>query len=576
MRAATNVPDLLRARAVAAPTHVALVVDGGGSLTYRDWDGRSDAAAWGLAAQGIRPGDRVALCFDNADWDEYALTYLALHKVGAAAVPLSARLSAAEVARVTGHADVTMLVCPPDAVPPGYAGRVAHPRDLEAGRSHDPFPVAAAPCGLAEIIYTSGTTGSPKGVACSHASLITHDLPPEGPRPVAFAHAFPIGTNAAQECLRMLLRRTATAVMLPSFDPDRLCALVAERRIQRLQLVPAMAQLVVESGAAERRDVSSLERITLSSAPTPENLWERLHVAFPSASLWNAYALTEGGSARTLMHYDPGRPTSVGRPVGRSEVRVVDEAGADRAPGETGEVLLARRGTPRREYFRDPAATAEAFAGDWLRTGDLGYIDEDGYLHLVDRKKDVIIRGGLNISSVEVENALVGHPAVAEAAVFGVPHPMLGEDVAAAVVARAPSDTREVQSFVRERLGEHKVPRRVVFLERLPRNAAGKVLKRELREQFTTSPVGMASTTPRDDFEVAVANVWREVLGLPDVGVHDDFFELGGHSLAAAQVAARLCDAFEADLPVTAVFERPTVAELAAALRDAQAQPSPR
>lgn len=370
----------------------------------------------------------------------------------------------------------------------------------------------------------------------------------------------------------MPLRRAATAVVLPVFDPERLCALIAEQRIQRLQLVPAMAQMVVDSRAPSRHDVSSVERVTLSSAPAPPALLPRLAAAFPQASVWNAYALTESGSARTVMRYDPDRPDAVGRPVGESEVRVVDDAGADVAAGTSGEVLLRREGAPRREYYRDPAATAAAFDGDWLRTGDLGYLDEDGYLHLVDRKKDLVISGGLNISSVEVENALYGHPAVREAAVFGVPHAVLGQAVVAAVVVRSATEARDLQAFVRQQMGEHKVPRRIVFLDRVPRNASGKALKRELRETFAAPPArDDAPDAPRGDAEAAVVAVWREILGRDDIGVHDDFFELGGQSLAAAQVVARLTDAFAVDLPVTAVFERPTVAELAAAVEDALA-----
>ena len=559
-----------------APQHAALVVDGGGTLTYRDWDVRSDAVAWGLAAEGVGRGDRVALIFDNARCDDYALVYLALHKVGAAAVPLSAELSRAQAAPVIRHADVSMLVCPRDVVIPVDPPRLAHPESLEAGRPHDPFPQAVSPSDLAEIIYTAGTTGAPRGVACSQSSLVAHDLPGGDVRPASFAHAFPVGTNAGQECLRMPLRRTASAVVLPSFDAERLCALVAQRRIERLQLVPAMAQLVVDSGAADRHDVSSVERVTLSSAPAPAGLWERLRAAFPGASLWNAYATTEAGGARTLMRHDPARPMSAGRPVGRGEVRVVDAAGRDRPPGAAGDVLLGQRGGPPREYFRDPVATAETFAGDWVRTGDIGYLDDEGYLHLVDRRKDMIISGGLNISSVEVENVLADHSAVAEAAVFGVPHEVLGQAVAAAVAACHPIEARELQASVRDRLGEHKVPRRVVFVDRLPRNASGKVMKRELRERFAAPVVHAPSSSVDDDFETTVAGVFREVLGLSEVSVHDDFFDLGGHSLAAAQVVARLQDALEVDLPVTAVFEWPTAAELAGVLSDAIAEPSSR
>nr|MBA3747567.1 AMP-binding protein [Solirubrobacterales bacterium] len=318
-----------------------------------------------------------------------------------------------------------------------------------------------------------------------------------------------------------------------------------------------------------------VQRLTLSSAPAPPGLWGQLATAFPHAALFNAYALTESGSARTVMRYDPARPESVGHPVGGSEVRVADEAGADLPAGETGEILLRHRGGRGRQYYRDSAATAAAFVGDWLRTGDIGYLDGEGCLHLVDRKKDVIIRGGLNISSIEIEDALYGHPAVAQAAVFAMAHPVLGQDVAAAVVTREPTTARELQAFVRTLLAEHKVPRRIHFVDSLPRDDAGKVRKRELRERFAALPAPGAAS-PRSDLEAAVVAVWRDVLGLATVGVHDDFFALGGHSLAATQVGARLRDAFDVELPVTAVFEWPTVAELAAAVMDLSAQPSGR
>jgi acyl-CoA synthetase (AMP-forming)/AMP-acid ligase II/acyl carrier protein len=576
MTSATRVEDLLSIRAAATPAEVALMVHGGATLSYRAWHRRANALARGLVAQGVRPGDRVALLFDNRWWTDYAVSYVAVHRAGAVAVPLSPRFSGHELALVLDrdHSSVALVLCPSDLaglVPPAHEGPVAQPENLEAGLGEEPFPTPAGADDLAEIIYTSGTTGSPRGVAVSHENLLVHDLPPQPQGGHAsFLHAFPIGTNAGQECLRMPLRRTATAVVLASFDPERLCAAIAQQRIRRLQLVPSMAQLVVASRAPQRHDVSSVQRIILSSAPAPAALWEQLTTLFPGASLWNAYALTESGGARTMMAYDPARPQCVGLPVGKSEVRVVDESGADVPPGETGEVWLRRRAGPGRWYHRDPEATAAAFAGDWLRTGDLGHLDREGYLSLVDRKKDLIISGGLNIASLEVEHALYEHPGVAEAAVLGVPHEVLGQDVAAAVVLDAPTEAAELRSFVRERLGEHKVPRHVLFVDHLPRNASGKVLKRELHERFAARPA-TAPVAARDELEAAILAIWREVLELTDLGVHDDFFDLGGHSLAAARITARVRDAFALELPATAVFEHPTVAELAAAVGEARA-----
>jgi acyl-CoA synthetase (AMP-forming)/AMP-acid ligase II/acyl carrier protein len=400
---------------------------------------------------------------------------------------------------------------------------------------------------------------------------MVHDLPADAaPGPVSFLHAFPIGTQAAQEALRVPLRIAGrVAVVLPAFDPDELGALVERHRVVRLQLVPSMAHLLVASGACRRHDMSSVRRVVLSSAPAAPALFRRLAEELPDATVWNAYALTEAGAARTLTQSDERRPTAVGRPVGETEIRIVGDGGGELPVGETGEIWLRRPGAPTREYFRDPEATAAVFAGGWVHTGDVGHVDTDGCLHLTDRRKDLIITGGSNVSPVEVESALFEHPAVVDAAVVGVPHPALGEDVGAAVVVRAPTPERELQDVVRARLAEHKVPHRIVFVDRLPRNASGKVVKAEVRDVIlATRPQGAAAGA-RTREEAVVASVWEAVLGVAAVGLDDDFFALGGHSLAAAQIAARIRDAFDVDLPVSAVFESPTVAELAKAVERA-------
>jgi acyl-CoA synthetase (AMP-forming)/AMP-acid ligase II len=389
-------------------------------------------------------------------------------------------------------------------------------------------------------------------------------------------HSFPVGTNAGQEVLRVPLRRgDRTVVVLPVFEAERFCALVAEHGVRRLQLVPAMAQVILRSGALQRHDLSSVERVVLSSAPSPPSLLRELAAALPHATIWNTYALTEGGTARTLMVYDERRPTSVGRGVGPTEVRVVDDDGHEQPTGEPGEVWLRRPGYPRRFYWNDPEATVAGFSGDWLRTGDVGRLDDEGFLHLVDRKKDLVISGGLNVSSIEVEGVLEEHPAVAEAAVFGMAHEVLGQDVAAAVVTREPVPAeqvqplvRQLQAFVRERLAEHKTPHQVFLVDALPRNPSGKVLKRDLRERFGSGDdaappaVGPADAPGTDDERMVVA-IFEEVLERTGVGVHDDFFALGGHSLAATQVIARVNDALGADVSPVAVFDAPTAAELA-------------
>ncbi len=566
-------PDLLRERAASEPHGVALRAADAAALTLGQWEQRSNRAARGLVQRCVQPGDRVALLLGNDQWDDHAVAYLAVHKAAAVAVPLGARFAGRELARILDHASPAAVVGRTDE-----GGEAVRPDELEEGQSPAPFQVAAGPDDLAEILYTSGTTGSAKGVACSHRNIMAHDLPAaaaeHGEATVSFLHCFPIGTQAGQETLRVPLRiQGRTAIALPAFDAELLCQLVSRHRVARLQLVPAMAQVLVASGATGRHDLSSVRRVILSSAHAPPSLFERLAAALPSASLWNAYALTEGGSARTLGRWDQARPSSVGLPVGDTEVGIVGDGGATLPPGEVGEVWLRRRGTPTRSYYRDPEATAAVFVDGWVRTGDLGHLDDEGHLHLDDRVKDLIISGGANISSVEVEDVLCEHPSVVEAAAFGAEHPVLGEEVAAAVVVDGLADPRELRDFVRARLASHKVPRRLVLVDTLPRNASGKVVKGELRQRYGRASDAAPYVAPAGPVEPVVAAVFGEVLGRPEVGADDDFFELGGHSLAAAQIAARLSAALGHPVEVAAVFEAPTVAGLARAVAPATVPP---
>lgn len=576
---AALLPDLLRARAGADPDAVALRVGDTGALTLGDWERRSNAAARGLVDRGVRPGDLVALLFADDDLVEYAVGYLAVLKAGAVAVPVGRRFAGRQLDHILHATDVVGVLSGAGVPPPSTTGWRAGSAALERGQAGDRYQVEVEATALAEVIYTSGTTGMAQGVTCTHANLMAHDVAPDAATTdgvVSFLHCFPIGTQAAQEAMRVPLRvANRVAVALPVFDPALLCALVARHRIARLQLVPALAQMLVSSDAPRHHDLSSVRRVILSSAHAPPSLFARLAGIFPAATLWNAYALTEAGGARTLMQFDVRRPSSVGLPVGETELRIVGETGDDLGTGEVGEVWLRRRATPTRGYHRDPVATAAVFVDGWVRSGDLGHLDADGYLHLDDRLKDLIISGGLNISSVEVEDALCEHPAVVEAAVFGVAHAVLGEQVAAAVVAGPGTTERDLRDFVRARLAEHQVPRRLVLVDELPRNASGKVRKTELRLRHGGEEPAAPSVPPAGPIEEAVAAVWTELLGVPVVGAHDDFFALGGHSLVAVQIIARLGETFGIELDAGAVFESPTVAELAAALTSARAAAAP-
>jgi acyl carrier protein len=216
---------------------------------------------------------------------------------------------------------------------------------------------------------------------------------------------------------------------------------------------------------------------------------------------------------------------------------------------------------PAQHYFRDQAATAAVFQDGWTRTGDAGYRDADGFLHIVDRINDVIIKGGINIASVVVESALREHPAVVEAAVYGVAHPLHGEEVAAAVVLRAPADPDDLRAFLRDRLASHEIPTRIVVLPELPRNASGKVLKRDLRARATPAAAGAA--LPSGGRLGLLAAIWSAVLNRDSVRPDDDFFALGGDSLQATQVSARIGAAYGIEVPVTVIFEHCRLSDLA-------------
>jgi acyl-CoA synthetase (AMP-forming)/AMP-acid ligase II len=490
------IPDLLRERAAAEPDRIALAVDGRGSMSYGEWERRSNAIARNLLRREVTVGDRVVTFFENDEWLEFAAAYFGVLKAGAIAVPLSSRFTGLELSSIVGHcASVGVISGRHKPEAPGWAATVA---ELAEAQSGEAFGVPVAPESVAEILYTAGTTGRSKGVACRHVhavrTLMDSSWPPPWWRASAggvCAHANAVSTAAGQ--LRLLeplgpLRMTSLA--LPIFDPERLCRLLADSRAAVVHLVPSMALSIVESGAADLHDLAAVRVVCLGCAPFPTPLIPRLVAAFPNARLVNLYELTEARHAGTALLYGGARADSVGTPRGATLIRVTTEAGEEVPPGVVGEVRLRWPGLPPQHYFRDAEATASVFVDGWTRTGDAGYLDENGYLHLVDRLKDVIIKGGITIGSLEVENALCEHNAVADCAVFGFPDRVHGENLAAALVLRQPVAFRDLRTFLFPRLAPHKIPTRFMTLDALPRNTSGKVVKSQLRER-------MASRSPR-------------------------------------------------------------------------------
>jgi acyl-CoA synthetase (AMP-forming)/AMP-acid ligase II len=583
--ATPTVPALLAARAGTEPDQVAMVVDSR-ALTFGAWDRRAGTVARALIDRGLRPGDRLALLFTEPEWTDYAVAYCAAQRAGAVAVPLSARLPPAAIRDRLDHCSAAGVVHGrgESAPAPGAAAWAAALADLEHDRGarpvEVPVEVEVGPDDLAQILYTSGTTGRPKAVAATHGNLAFGLEAHPRHRPLDhsrhFLHAFPIGGNAGQTMLLDALVARPAALVAPTFEADGFCRLIETYQVGTVFVVPAMAIDLLNSGAHRRHDLSSVLLLGSTGAAMPPAVALALQDAFPNATLANSYTSTEAAPAQTTMVFDASRPASVGRPDRGHQLRVAGPGGAPLAAGEVGEVWLRSSAGPR-AYYGDGDGGAGVFAGGWVRMGDLGYLDGDGYLYLVDREDDLVQTGAFKVSTLQVEAALYEHPGVAEAAVVGVPHPVMGAMLAAAVVPRGPLEPDEVRAFLRERLPRHEVPARLELVEALPRSEAGKVLKERLRAALA-APREASGRPLGAPAEAELGELWRRVLGVLPGSAQDDFFALGGDSLRATQLASLASDSFGIPVPAALAFDTPVLARqaewLAAARRGSAHAPA--
>jgi acyl-CoA synthetase (AMP-forming)/AMP-acid ligase II len=397
--------------------------------------------------------------------------YAAIHKAGAVAVPVNTRLTPNEIANVLAHAEAVLTM--------SVESLETLPADDDS-----PFQIPIDGDDIADLMYTSGTTGRPKAVVVRHRNAA---LVPNGkPRWTGsgWLHASPFFTFAGIASVYNPMKLGMRGLYLPRFDVDTWLDVVERERPSAVFIVPAMAELLLAHPRFETADLSMITMCSVGSAPIAPGTLASLQKRLPQALVSNGWGMTEAGPAFCFMPPDEAgrRVGSVGRPMPPTEFRIVDEDGSELPARGTGELLVRNPGRER-EYFNDPEATAQTWRDGWLHTGDLAYLDEDGFLYIVGRKKDVIIRGGHNVHATDVEAVLYEHPAIEHAAVTGVPHDVLGEDVAAWIVVRAGTDVTadELVEFCKSRLADYKVPRRITFVDDLPRNATGKVLKRELR-----------------------------------------------------------------------------------------------
>ncbi|MET8345159.1 class I adenylate-forming enzyme family protein [Streptomyces microflavus] len=483
---------LLAHRAGTDPERTALIC-GPRTLTFGEWYERSGALAAGLRSRGLEPGARVVLRYGSGDWTAYAVAFCGVLRAGLVAVPLSDRQAPATAAHILADSGASALLHPAGAhLPPGVLPTgVWAASDAQIGTESAARTAvlrAPDPASLAQILYTSGTTGTPKGVTAAHTNLAYGCTLDERRRPLRhsrhFLHAFPVGTNAGQTMLVNALDSAATAVAAPQFTPGRFARLIEKYEAGSVFLVPSMAIELLGSDSARRYATDSVRLVGSTAAALPQPVALGLTRAFPNAQVVNYYTSTEAAPAQLTLLFDPERPDSPGRPASPHGLRITTPDGAPLPPGDPGEVWLRTPAAPR-AYLEPAGGTersgAEVFQGRWVRMGDLGMLDEEGYLHLLDRERDVIKSGAYKVSTIQVENALHAHPAVVDAAAIGVPHPVLGSVVAAVLVVRDELTAPALRTFLLDRLAPHELPARLLFRPSLPRNEGGKILKRELR-----------------------------------------------------------------------------------------------
>jgi long-chain acyl-CoA synthetase len=493
------------------------VVDGATRLTYRAFAARVRRLCRALQGLGLERGDRLAVLMFNSH--RYLELYYATAEMGTLIVPLNIRLSAGELAYILDDSGSNTLFVGPEFVSLAreiQSGRTALRRCILAGDGTPPpgwlsyeallatadadfAPAPVAPDDLAGLFYTSGTTGHPKGVMLSHANVVANTyhvlasgLWREGD---VYLHACPMFHLADGPTSHAITWIGGTHVLIPGFKADLALEAIERERVTVTILIPTMINFLIHHPDVRKRDLSSLRNITYGGAPMPLELAQHAMRTLP-CTFRQAYGLTETSPLLTVLpaeeHVADGPPEKVrrllscGRAVVGVRVRVVNGRGEEVKPGEVGEII-AKGPNIMVGYWRKPEETAEVLRDGWLYTGDLATVDEEGYIYIVDRKKDMIITGGENVFSTEVENVLYTHPAVLEAAVVGVPDERWGEAVKAIVVLKPGMQATEGEliAHCRARLAHFKAPRSVEFYAgALPKSGSGKILKRELRERY--------------------------------------------------------------------------------------------
>ena len=591
-----SLPDMLEYHARRRPDAPAILAPGRAALTYGALQARIDTVGHALRAAGIGPGERVAVVMPNGAEMAVAVLGVAAHAVCA---PINPAYGAEELGRCLGalqaRAVITQAGFDPrvhemalargltvielSPVPEAPAGVFALPG--EHGAAPPSTPVG--PGDLALLFLTSGTTSRPKIVRLTHANICT----------AAASAGAALALSQADRCINVMplfhghglicvvlsaLAAGGSVVCTSGFQVDDFFDWLAAFRPIWYSAVPTIHQAII--AAARQRGAGAvpcrLRFIRSASAPMPPRIVRELEAAFGTCVI-DTYAMTEtAGAPVACQPLPPGerRTGSVGLPVGL-DVAILGEGGDFLPAGRAGEIVV-RGATVMDGYDGDPAANSNAFVGGWFRTGDLGFLDADGYLFLTGRAKEIINRGGEKIAPREVDEILLEHPAVAEAIAFPVPHPTLGEDVAAAIVLRpdATASAQDIRQFALGRLAGFKVPRQVLILGAIPKGPTGKVLRIGLAEKLGIAgrtEVRPGFVAPRTPLERSLAENWAEILQLETIGIHDSFFALGGNSLSAIRALIHISGTARCEFDMARFFEAPTIADIALRLEAMEA-----
>ena len=510
--------DVLSVHSARRPAALALEYEGR-KTTFAELAQAAGKAAGGLRAAGVGRGDRVAVCSQNSD--VFVELLFACGMLGAILAPINWRLTAHEVGYLLSDCEPTLVfVAAPFLATvskalktAGESGPDVNGLDLPDGPGEgyrqwrDAFsPISPSPVDPEDpalILYTSGTTGHPKGALLSHRALLKlREFEDQGPEWLSWRPhdiclvSMPLFHIGGIRHAVSALYFGATVLVIPQFEAGRVLEILSQRAVSKLFIVPSALQMLVQHPLARKTDTSRLKFVMYGASPISLALLEEA-IGILRCGFIQAYGSTEtagGVFALAPESHDVSNPalmTSAGRAVAGVDVKILTPEGRELGHGEIGEVVICSPSNMS-GYWRLPEATAEVLDADgWVRTGDAGYLDEDGYLFLRDRIKDMIISGGENVYPVEVENALASHPDVADVAVVGVPSQRWGEEVAAVVVLRehARASAEDLIAWTRQHVAAYKTPRHLRFLPDLPRNANGKVLKRELRRQLAPESV---------------------------------------------------------------------------------------